>query len=170
MKGVEIIDSLLTLLFRVLVLYLSVLCAIRLLGKRTMAELTPTDRVSGITLGTIAGAVAVTLKTPLLDGVIAVFGFSLMAWLFGVVLQHIPSLRPLLLGRARELVSDGKVLADALKSAGITKEDLVMRLHEGQMPDAQHVALATLEIDGRLGIIPMSSSTGSSSTKATPKA
>lgn len=144
-------------LWRSLVMFLTIFIAIRVLGKRTMANLTPMDRVAGITFGTVAGSTAVTLKDPLYGGILVVAGFALISWVSGKLAVSVPSLRPLLMGKPRELVREGQVDAEALKKAGLSQEDLTMRLREVMIANAKEVQLATLETDGKVGVIPRKS-------------
>ncbi|MCL5116917.1 MAG: DUF421 domain-containing protein [Firmicutes bacterium] len=147
-------NHILTLAMRALVMFATVFLAIRLLGKRIMANLTPMDRVSNITYGTIAGSVAVNPSTPLFDGIVAIAGFAVIAWLVGLVSVHIPAVRPLLLGKARPLIVDGKVDAHALQKAQLSSEELEMRLRELKVSNPKQVQFAQLEPDGKLGLIP----------------
>ncbi|NMP21097.1 DUF421 domain-containing protein [Sulfobacillus harzensis] len=146
-----------TFLFRSLVMFATVFAAIRVLGKRTMANFTPMDRVAGITFGTVAGSTAITQKVPLYGGVLVVAAFAVIAWIIGRAALSFPSLRPLLMGTPRPLVVDGKVSPKDLKKAGMGEKDLEMRLREAKIAGPDQIQVAELEIDGKLGIIPKNS-------------
>lgn len=141
-------------LWRSLVMFAVVFAAIRVLGKRTMANLTPMDRVAGITFGTVAGSTAVSMKDPLYGGILVITSFAAISWIVGHLAAKRPALRPLLMGTPRELVRQGHVDHEALRKAGMSQEDLIMRLREAQIDSTDQVRLATLEPDGKLGIIP----------------
>ncbi len=141
-------------LWRSLVMFTVVFIAIRVLGKRTMANLTPMDRVAGITFGTVAGSTAVSMKDPLYGGILVVAAFAVISWIVGQLAANRPTLRPLLMGTPRALIRQGQVDHQALKKAGISHEDLTMRLREAKIDSPGQVQLATVEPDGKLGIIP----------------
>ena len=134
-------------------MFVSVLLAFRLLGKRTMAELTPMDKVAAITYGTVAGSVALTRTIPLDAGVLVVASFALLAWVVGQFAVRMPSSRPWLLGHARVVMKDGEVLPGQLSKAGMTQEDLDMRLRELKVNHYKDVKMAQMEIDGKLGLV-----------------
>lgn len=142
-----------TMFYRSFVMFVSVLLAFRLLGKRTMAELTPMDKVAGITYGTVAGSVALTRTIPLDAGVLVVASFALLAWLLGQFSVRMPSSRPWLLGHPRVVMRDGQVLQAQLSKVGMTQEDLDMRLRELKVQRYKDVKIAQMEIDGKLGLV-----------------
>lgn len=141
-------------LWRALVMYFTVFVAIRLLGKRTMANLTPMDRVSGISFGTVAGSAAITTKVPLYGAMLVVGSFALISWIIGKLAVGLPGLRPLLMGKPRPLIQNGQVESGALKKAGLSHDDLLMRLREAQIAGPEAVQWAQLETDGKVGVIP----------------
>ncbi len=152
----------LPMFYRSFVMFLSVLLAFRLLGKRTMAELTPLDKVAAITYGTVAGSVSLTRSIPLDAGVLVVASFAVLSWIVGQFSVRMPSARPWLLGHPRVIVKDGHVLTRELGKAGMAREDLDMRLRELKVNRYRDVKMAQLEIDGKLGIIESSSSSSQS--------
>lgn len=145
-------------LWRALVMYSTVFVAIRLLGKRTMANLTPMDRVAGISFGTVAGSAAITMKVPLYGAMLVVGSFALLSWIIGKLAVGFPSMRPLLMGRPRPLIQNGQVQSAHLKKAGLSHEDLLMRLREDKIADPADVQRAQLETDGKIGVIPKNTS------------
>lgn len=117
-----------------------------------MAGLTPVDRVMGITIGTIAGAVTITPKDPLWTGVMAVFSFSFVSWLLGKGVVLSGRIRTLLQGHHRRVVQDGRPLKEGLQATGLGLWDLEMQLREAvvTLPEVKE---AYLETHGHLGIV-----------------
>lgn len=159
---------LLLILLRSLVMYFTVLITIRVLGKRTMAQLTPVDRVSGITFGTIAGAVTVNPHVALSIGVTAIVGFGFTSWFLGYLSVHFGSVRKLVVGEPHRVIHHGKLLSEALHKVGLTSEDIWVRLREAQIKTLTHVEDAYLEPDGRLGLTLYSSEAKGTSAPETP--
>lgn len=58
-----------------------------------MAEFTPTDKSSGIVVGTTAGSVAVTARDPLWMGVVGIGLLSFIGWLLGRLSCAVPIVR-----------------------------------------------------------------------------
>lgn len=153
------------LIVRALVLYGTILVTFRLMGKRSMAELTPTDKTVGIVIGTIGGAVTITAKDPLWSGIVGIALFSFVGWILGRLSREVPMLRAWIQGRARLVMRDGQPIEQALVQTGLSREDLDMRLREAKVK-AQEVGEAYMETDGRLGIV--KKPTGASSHPAPP--
>lgn len=145
-------------LSRAVVMYFTVFLAIRLLGKRTMANLTPMDRVSSITYGTVAGSVSVDPNITIIGGICVIGGFAIFAWLLGRIAFSSKMLRPVLMGEPTPLVKDGQVLQGELSKIGLTFEDLLMRLRELNIASPSEVKLAQLEADGNVGVMTETSS------------
>lgn len=154
-------------LLRSLVMFATVYVVFRVFGKRTMAQLTPMDRVSGIAYGTIAGSTSITHTIPLYAGVLAVFAFALLAWVAGRLSVHSSALRDWLMGTPRPLVVAGQLDLRELRRAGLSQEDLWMRLREHKIADLADVELAEIEPDGKLGLLERSKKGTSSKTAKT---
>ena len=156
----------LPVLARSLVMFVAVYVGFRVFGKRMMAELTPMDRVAAIAYGTIAGSTSITKSIPLYAGVLGIFAFAVFAWAAGRMAVSSQSLRTYLVGRPKPLVVKGEVDNSALRRAGLSREDLWMRLRELKVASMYDVELAQLEPDGKLGLVERKSS--SSKTKSQP--
>jgi uncharacterized membrane protein YcaP (DUF421 family) len=144
--------ALTTVIVRALVLYATILVTFRLMGKRSMAELTPTDKTVGIVIGTIGGSVTITAKDPLWAGILGIALFSFVGWILGRLSREVPIIRAWVQGRSRLVMRDGQPIAQALAQTGLAREDLDMRLREAKVK-AQDVSEAFMETDGHLGIV-----------------
>lgn len=145
--------SVVDILVRALLMFAAVLLAFRFLGKRMMAAMTPMDKVAVIAYGTIAGSTTITRTIPLYGGLLAVAAFAVLAWFAGRLSLSSESMRDLLLGSPRPLVEKGQVNMEQLKRAGLSREDLAMRLRELKVASMADVELAQLEPDGKLGLL-----------------
>lgn len=147
-----------TVLFKALAMFVTVFIVFRVFGKRMVAELTPMDRVAMIAYGTIAGSTSIQRSVPLYAGLAAVLAFAVLAWIAGRLSLASPMLRRWLLGTPRPVVIKGEVKASQLKKAGISVDDLWMRLHQHKVSSLSDVELAEIEPDGKLGLLESKSS------------
>lgn len=139
------------LLFRALILYVTVLVVLRTLGKRSMAGLTPVDRVVGITIGTLAGAGTLDPKVPVWMAALAIVGFGVLSWIGGIA-AHWP-IHTWLVGKPTPIIRHGQFVSSGLTKTGLRPEDVMMRLREAHVRSLAEVSEAFLEIDGRLGLL-----------------
>ncbi len=65
-----------------------------------------------------------------------------------------PGLRPTLTGTSRPLIIDGIIKPSQLKQAGLSQEDLEMRLREMKISSPDQIHLGQLETDGKIGLVP----------------
>lgn len=142
------------LIIRALVIYLALLFGLRLFGKREVGQFTIFDLVLVLL---VANAVqpAITGPDSSLTG-----GLVIMATLFAVNVAvaylriHSPWLRRLTEGRPTVIARDGRWLPEALRQEGLEEEDCDMALREHGLSHVSEVALAVLETDGTISVVP----------------
>ena len=52
------------------------------------------------------------------------------------------------------LIAHGEIITENLRKEGISEEELQALLREHGLADASHVAMAVLEVDGMISIVP----------------
>ena len=148
---------------RALVVYIVALLMVRIVGSRRFAgKFAAVDIILSITLGA-------TLSRGINGS--AAFGPTLAAglmlvglhWLMSVLAFRLPLLESWVKGRPRTLIQAGQKNHGAFKTAALTDQDLKMTLRtNGSLTSLDNIALATLEPNGSVSIIPQSSEEKSS--------
>ncbi len=136
------------------VLYAFLVIILNLLGRRQSSELTATELViimligSSVETGLIAGNVS------LAAGLVSAATLLVCNRAFTLLLRRRPALRHFILGHPIALVYKGRFLPARLREAGLTEEDVFegMRLRGYDRLDQVH--LAVLEIDGTISVVP----------------
>lgn len=80
----------------------------RLMGKKQIAQLTFFDYIVGISIGSVAGAMSVDRRIPLLSGIVSMVVWALFPILFSAISIHSMTARRLLDGTPKVLIQDGK--------------------------------------------------------------
>lgn len=126
---------------------------LRLLGKKTAAELTPFDLIYFLVLGGI-------LETPLYDPNISLWNilYALILWgvwvfLINYTIKKTFYASKVLQGEPSVLISDGKVNRQILEKNQIDLEQLRAMLRQHDCFSLRDVNYAILEIDGKLSVI-----------------
>jgi uncharacterized membrane protein YcaP (DUF421 family) len=145
-------DGVLPTMLRALAVYLFALAAVRLGSKRFLSQASAFDVVVAIMLGSIMSrAVSGSPFWPtVLSGVVLIAAH----WLLAALAWRVDWLGPLVKGRPRLLVREGRVDREAMRQAGVSEQDLeqAVRLQAGE-PDLSRVRQARLERDGSISIV-----------------
>ncbi|AEG08039.1 DUF421 domain-containing protein (plasmid) [Sinorhizobium meliloti WSM1022] len=140
---------------RGITIYFILLAALRLSGRRTVAQMTTFDFV-------LLLIIAETTQQALLGDDFSIVNATLLILtLFGVdiVLSYLkqwsPKIALFLDGTATVLIADGKVDERALKRARVNIEDILVAAREQQgLARLDQIKFAVLEADGGISIIP----------------
>lgn len=125
----------------------------KLIGKRQIRQLTYTEYIVGITIGSIAAYMATEMDGPIYHSLIALTVFAL----FPVVMEWLSLkskiFRNLVEGNATILIKDGKILEDNLKSERLTVEDLMEQLRTKNVFRVADVEFALMEASGEVSVL-----------------
>ncbi len=136
------------------VLYLFLLAVIRMMGKRQIGEMEPTEFVVTMLVANLASIPMEELSTPLLAGLVpmlTVLGAELL--LSSLSLRSI-RLRKLLCGKPVILIENGRILQRNLQRTCITLDELTGQLRQKDVLDLKTVQYAILETNGSLSVFP----------------
>ena len=140
--------------FRTLFLYLVLIFAVRLMGKRQIGEMEPAEFVVTMLVANLAAIPLQDGAIPLYSGlvpILTVLGMELV--LSGLILRSV-RLRQLLCGKPVILIDNGKILQENLKSARINLDELTGQLRAKDVLDIRTVQFAILETSGDLSVFP----------------
>ncbi|MFZ5968657.1 MAG: DUF421 domain-containing protein [Bacillota bacterium] len=142
------------ILIRSTVLFLFVLTAVRLMGKRQLSRITPFN----FTVYTVIAVLSALISL----NVIKNFAFGLIAlgvWvLFSIGLDYISMkskfLHDWINGRETILIKHGKIMEENLKQIRLTGEELLRELRSKNVFNLADVEFAVMETTGELNVLP----------------
>lgn len=141
-------------LIRTLIVYFSLLLAMRLLGKRQLGELELSEFVVAALIADMAAHPLQDIGIPLLNGLIPIVTlFCCEVLIAGFSLRSI-RLRRLLFGSPSILVSHGKIDQNEMRKNRFTPDELMQELRSQGFTDISRVEYAVLETDGKLNVLP----------------
>jgi uncharacterized membrane protein YcaP (DUF421 family) len=158
---VEIPDfgsGLLDVAIRTAIVYLFLVLALRLAGKREIGQLSILDLVVLLVIADAVQNAMVGENTTLAGGLVAAGTLILLDRLLKLAAERFRRVRDVVEGEPRMLIRDGTVLAKALHEEDIDEEELAAALRAHGVLVAHDVALAVLETDGSISVIPRSNS------------
>lgn len=137
---------------RAVILYVLLIFTVRLMGKRQIGELQPSELAITILISNIATLPVEDTGMPLLTGIIPIITLAsldvIMSWL-GMKNKLI---RRFSCGRPMIIISDGKIDREAMKAIRFTVDDLAASLRNQGIFDISEVRFAVVETTGSLSV------------------
>ena len=143
---------------RTIVLYLVLILAVRVMGKRQIGEMEPAEFVVTMLVANLAAIPMQDGGIPLLTGLIpilTVLGVELVLSAGAVLSIRV---RRILCGKPVILMENGNFLPENLKSTRITLDELTGLLRQKGILDPRTVQYAILETNGELSVFPFPAS------------
>ena len=125
----------------------------KLMGKRQLSQMTFFEYAVGITIGSLAGIVALDLEGNVYHGLVAMLITALFPIVFEWVALKSKIIRDIVDGKTRILIKDGKVLEDNLKKERMTTEELMEHLRLKDAFKVADVEFALMEASGQVSVL-----------------
>lgn len=155
-------NPLLDIALRSTAVYVFMLVAIRLTGKKELSQLNTTDVVLILLISNAVQNAMVGSDSSLLGGLVAAAMLFILNYILKKFLFKNKRLRHLIFDKPQVLIHDGKLDFDMLSKLDISDEELSEAMREHGVDHYRDVKLAMLEVDGNISII-----TGSKNLKQT---
>jgi uncharacterized membrane protein YcaP (DUF421 family) len=142
------------LMVRATIIYLALLVALRLFGKREVGQFTLIDLVLILL---VANAVQPAMTGPdasLTGGLLIIGTLVLVNRAIAIGRARIPLLQRLLESPPTVIARDGTWIPAALDREELSIEDCEMAMREHGIGDVKEVELAVLEADGMISVVP----------------
>jgi uncharacterized membrane protein YcaP (DUF421 family) len=146
----------LILIARTLVLYVLIVTLLRLMGKRQIGQLQPSELVVAILVADLAAVPMQDKDIPLINGAVPILVLMIAEVLASYLTLRSSVARSVISGRPSLLVSGGRVMWSELRDARINLDDLLEQLRIKGYPDISDVECAILETSGQMSVIPKS--------------
>ncbi len=139
---------------RTVILYLVLIAGMRVLGKRQIGQLEPSEFVVAMLIADLASIPMQDSGIPLLSGLIPILTVLGLELTLSGICMHSVRFRRLLCGKPVILIDNGVVLQDNMRLARITLDELSGHLRQKDVLDIAAVQFAILETDGSLSVFP----------------
>ena len=139
---------------RTLVLYILLIAVIRMMGKRQVGQMEPSEFVVTMLVANLASIPMEEAGVPLYAGVVpmlTVLGAELL--LSGLSMGSV-WVRRLLCGKPVILIENGRILQENLRKTRVTIDELMGHLREKDVLNLTAVQYAILETNGNLSVFP----------------
>jgi uncharacterized membrane protein YcaP (DUF421 family) len=145
---------LLEIVLRVLLIYVFLLVATRLLGKKEIGRWTPMEFLGMLLLARLVGPAMTGGDNSLPGAGVGAVTLLALTYLFDYLAYRSRTLEALLEGRPEILIQNGQVVEKVMKSELLTGQQLDAALRREHLESPEQVALAYIEPNGRISVIP----------------
>lgn len=142
----------LEVIFRTTIMYLYAICAVRLMGKRGLGQLTPFEFIIVIVLGSAAGDPMFYPNVPIFHGMAVITTVVLLERVVSFLSTSNDRVHDFLESEPRIVVKHGRINHKALSDEQLTTEDLLMELRMQGIQSLDEVEYAFFEPSGKLSV------------------
>lgn len=139
---------------RAFILYFLIMIGLRLMGKRQIGELEPSELVLTMMISDLATVPMQDFGIPLLAGVVPILTLLSLSLLLSQLSLHYLRLRALICGTPAILIEKGRICQTAMRKNRYTLDELLEELREQGYSKIADVKYAVLENSGQLSVFP----------------
>ena len=141
-------------LVRTVILYILIIAGVRLMGKRQVGELEPSELVLSLIIADLASVPMQDYGIPLLSGVVPILTLLALTMMLSVLTMKSVRFRALMCGRPSIVVRNGVLDQREMTRNRLTVDELLEELRGQGYHDLTAVQYAILETNGRLSVLP----------------
>ena len=141
------------ILIRSIILYILVIFAVRLMGKRQLGELQPSELVITILVSNIATLPIEDVNIPIIVGVTPILSLVCFEVMVSWINLRLPKLRKLISGSPKIIIRNGCIERDILRELRFSVDDLLMALRSKDIFDISEVQYAIVETTGSVSVM-----------------
>ena len=138
---------------RTLILYLGIIIAVRLMGKRQVGEMQPAELVITILISAVASVPMQDVDIPIAHGLVPILTLVAAEVIISYLSMRSLALRRLLSGKPLRVIEKGEIDRKTLKKLRLTLDDLMEDLRLKGIFDLRQVRYAQMETNGQLSVM-----------------
>ena len=140
---------------RTVLVYLAVVVAMRLMGKRQLGELQPSELVTTLLISIVASICIDEPDLPLSASLVPIFLITALEILNSTLVWFCPKYAQLLLGKPVTIIRNGEIQQNELAQLRITASDLAEALRGKDIFSPEDVYWGVVEPNGSITTAPM---------------
>jgi uncharacterized membrane protein YcaP (DUF421 family) len=152
---------------RTAIVYLFLVIAIRVSGKREVGQLSVLELIVVLVISDAVQNSMIGDNTSIWGGIVAVVVLLGLDFILREISRRSKQARKALEGEPRLLVRDGRLLKRAVQEEGLEVDDIMTAIRAHGLARVEDVRMAVLETDGSISVIGRSN--GDDPEKATPE-
>ena len=142
----------LLLVFRTMLIYILIILAMRLMGKKQLGELQPSELVSTILISNLASISIESPELPLVSSIVPVFLIVCLEILISSLCVHSHKAARLVAGSPKIIIQNGELDQKMLHELRFSAEDLLEALRGKDIFELDQVLFAIVETNGTISV------------------
>lgn len=138
---------------RTIILYIFIIAGIRLMGKRQVGELEPSELVLALLIADLAAVPMQDFGIPLLTGIVPIFTLLCLTMALSVLTMKSVRFRAMMCGRPSIIVENGRLHQGEMRKNRFTVDELMEELRMQGITDLTTVKYAILETNGQISVL-----------------
>ena len=138
---------------RTVILYVFIIVMLRLMGKRQIGDMQPSELVVTLVVANLASIPMQNTSQPLLSGIAPVLALVSLELGVSVLMMKSRSLRRLVCGSPVVVIEDGRLLQKQMKRLRLTTDDLCAQLRQQNIFSLEDVQYCIMETNGILSVL-----------------
>lgn len=138
---------------RTVLLYVVIILAIRIMGKRQIGELQTSELVVTLLISDIAAIPMQDTEQSLLSGIVPILILIVCEIIISVLMLKRAGFRRLICGKPIIIISDGKIDQSEMHRLRMSTEDLSEELRQQGVFNIEDVSFAIVETNGKLSVL-----------------
>ncbi len=139
---------------RTIILYILITAGVRLMGKRQVGELEPSELVLSLIIADLASVPMQDYGIPLLTGVVPIITLLSLTMILSVLTMKSVRFRTIMCGRPSIIIANGTLDQQEMAKNRLTVDELLEELRGKGYTDLSQVRYAILETNGQLSVLP----------------
>lgn len=148
----------LNIVVRTLILYTAVVVSLRIMGKRQIGELQPSELVVAIMISDLASVPMQAIDIPIISGILPVITLIIAEVLMSYLSLKSRKMRKIISGEPSIVIYGGRINEKELEKLRFNINDLLAELRLNGCFDISEVEAAIIETSGKLSVISKSDS------------
>lgn len=140
-------------LIRTLLLYIVIIAAVRLMGKRQISELQTSELVVTLLISDIAAIPMQNTGQPLVSGFLPIAVLVSCELIVSALMMKSAKFRKFVCGKPIIVINNGKVDQSQMRRLRMSTEDLSEQLRQMDIFNLEDVAYAIVETNGKLSVL-----------------
>ena len=141
------------IIIRSVILYILVVFSVRLMGKRQLGELQPSELVITILVSNIATLPLEDTDIPIMVGITPILSLICFEVIVSYLILRMPYFRKIISGSPKIIISNGKINRRVMSELRFSVDDLMTALRGRDIFDISEVQFAIVETTGSISIM-----------------
>lgn len=140
-------------IIRTVILYAFVVFSVRIMGKRQISDMQPSELVITLIISEIAAIPMQNTSQPLISGVIPVLVLVALEIIASIFMMKSGIFRKLVCGSPIVVIRDGEILQKEMRRLRLTTEDLCVQLRQQNVFSIEDVQYCIVETNGKVSVL-----------------